>query len=161
MLDKQAVYNLLRKYNINFEITDHAPLFTMDDKLNVELPYPEWDAKNLFIRDHKREHYYLITVRGSKRVDLKAFRKEHQLKKISFGSEEELWDILKIKPGHVSPFCLFHDVDHKVHYYIDSDYKDNRIGIHPNENDATVWLQGNDLVNLIEEHGTTVEFIDI
>ncbi len=46
----------------------HAPLFSMDDKPNVELPYPEWDAKNLFIRDHKREHYYLITVRGSKRI---------------------------------------------------------------------------------------------
>ena len=67
----------------------------------------------------------MITVRGSKRVDLKQFRKDHKLKKISFGSEEELWDILKIKPGHVSPFCLLHDEERKVHYYIDADYKDN------------------------------------
>ena len=133
MLDKQGVYDCLRDHHIDFEITDHAPLFSMDDKPNVELPYPEWDAKNLFIRDHKREHYYLITVRGSKRVDLKQFRKDHKLKKISFGSEEELWDILKIKPGHV----------------------------HPNQNDATVWLQGKDLVNLIEEHGTIVEYITL
>ena len=105
--------------------------------------------------------YYLITVRGSKRVDLKQFRKDHKLKKISFGSEEELWDILKIKPGHVSPFCLLHDEECKVHYYIDADYKDNLIGIHPNQNDATVWLQGKDLVNLIEEHGTIVEYITL
>ena len=96
MLDKQGVYDCLRDHHIDFEITDHAPLFSMDDKPNVQLPYPDWDAKNLFIRDHKREHYYLITVRGSKRVDLKQFRKDHKLKKISFGSEEELWDILKI-----------------------------------------------------------------
>ena len=161
MLDKQGVYDCLRDHHIDFEITDHAPLFSMDDKPNVELPYPEWDAKNLFIRDHKREHYYLITVRGSKRVDLKQFRKDHKLKKISFGSEEELWDILKIKPGHVSPFCLLHDEERKVHYYIDADYKDNLIGIHPNQNDATVWLQGKDLVNLIEEHGTIVEYITL
>jgi len=139
MLDKQGVYDCLRDHHIDFEITDHAPLFSMDDKPNVELPYPEWDAKNLFIRDHKREHYYLITVR----------------------SEEELWDILKIKPGHVSPFCLLHDEDRKVHYYIDADYKDNLIGIHPNQNDATVWLQGKDLVKLIEEHGTIVEYITL
>ena len=125
MLDKQGVYDCLRDHHIDFEITDHAPLFSMDDKPNVELPYPEWDAKNLFIRDHKREHYYLITVRGSKRVDLKQFRKDHKLKKISFG------------------------------------YKDNLIGIHPNQNDATVWLQGKDLVNLIEEHGTIVEYITL
>ena len=144
MLDKQGVYDCLRDHHIDFEITDHAPLFSMDDKPNVE-----------------REHYYLITVRGSKRVDLKQFRKDHKLKKISFGSEEELWDILKIKPGHVSPFCLLHDEDRKVHYYIDADYKDNLIGIHPNQNDATVWLQGKDLVKLIEEHGTIVEYITL
>ena len=161
MLDKQGVYDCLRDHHIDFEITDHAPLFSMDDKPNVQLPYPEWDAKNLFIRDHKREHYYLITVRGSKRVDLKQFRKDHKLKKISFGSEEELWDILKIKPGHVSPFCLLHDEDRKVHYYIDADYKNNLIGIHPNQNDATVWLQGKELVKLIEEHGTIVEYITL
>ena len=114
----------------------------MEDKPNVELPYPEWDAKNLFIRDHKREHYYLITVRGSKRVDLKQFRKDHNLK-------------------NVSPFCLLHDEERKVHYYIDADYKENLIGIHPNQNDATVWLQGKDLVKLIEEHSTIIEYITI
>ena len=83
------------------------------------------------------------------------------MKKISFGSEEELWNILKIKPGHVSPFCLLHDEDRKVHYYIDADYKNNLIGIHPNQNDATVWLQGKELVKLIEEHGTIVEYITL
>ena len=44
---------------------------------------------------------------------------------------------------------------------IDADYKDNLIGIHPNQNDATVWLQGKDLVKLIEEHGTIVEYITL
>ena len=143
MLDKQGVYDCLRDHHIDFEITDHAPLFSMDDKPNVQLPYPEWDAKNLFIRDHKREHYYLITVRGSKRVNLKQFRKDHKLKKIS------------------SPFCLLHDEDRKLHYYIDADYENNLIGIHPNQNDATVWLQGKELVKLIEEHGTIVEYITL
>ena len=94
-------------------------------------------------------------------MDLKQFRKDHKLKKISFGSEEELWDILKIKPGHVSPFCLLHDEERKVHYYIDADYENNLIGIHPNQNDSTVWLKGKELVKLIEEHGTIVEYITL
>ena len=54
---------------LKLRITHRYLVWTI--KPDVELPYPEWDAKNLFIRDHKREHYYLITVRGSKRVDLK------------------------------------------------------------------------------------------
>ena len=45
MLDKQGVYECLRNHHIDFEITDHTPLFSMDDKPNVELPYPEWDAR--------------------------------------------------------------------------------------------------------------------
>ena len=38
MLDKQGVYDCLRDHHIDFEITDHAPLFSMDDKPNVQLP---------------------------------------------------------------------------------------------------------------------------
>ena len=124
------------------------------------MPYPEWDAKNLFIRDHKREHYYLITVRGSKRVDLKQFRKVISLKRFPLVPKKS-YGIFEIKPGHVSPFCLLHDEDRKVHYYIDADYENNLIGIHPNQNDATVWLQGKELVKLIEEHGTIVEYITL
>ena len=40
MLDKQGVYDCLRDHHIDFEVTDHAPLFSMDDKTDVELPYP-------------------------------------------------------------------------------------------------------------------------
>lgn len=144
---------------LKLQITHHYLVWTISQMCSC--PILSGMQKNLFIRDHKREHYYLITVRGSKRVDLKQFRKDHKLKKISFGSEEELWNILKIKPGHVSPFCLLHDEERKVHYYIDADYENNLIGIHPNQNDATVWLQGKELVKLIEEHGTTIEYITI
>ena len=45
MLDKQGVYDCLHDHHIDFEITDHAPLFSMDDQPDVELPSPEWDAK--------------------------------------------------------------------------------------------------------------------
>ena len=59
MLDKQGVYDCLHDHHIDFEVTDHAPLFSMDDKPDVELPYPEWDAKNL---DSLSEYYRLLWV---------------------------------------------------------------------------------------------------
>ena len=34
------------------------------------------DAKNLFIRDVKKKNYYLITVKGDKKMDLKEFRRK-------------------------------------------------------------------------------------
>ena len=33
------------------------------------------------------------------------------------------------------------------------------IGVHPNDNTATVWMKTNDLVRLIEEHGNKVHIV--
>ena len=69
-MTKQETYDYLRAHGVDFEITEHPAVFNMEELGAVELPYPEWDAKNLFVRDDKKRNYYLITVRGDKRVDL-------------------------------------------------------------------------------------------
>ena len=78
----------------------------MEELKSVELPYPEADAKNLFVRDDKRRNYYLITVKGDKRVDLKDFRRKHELRSLTFASAEELREIMKLYPGAVSPLVI-------------------------------------------------------
>ena len=35
------------------------------------------------------------------------------------------------------------------------------IGIHPNDNTATIWLKTQDLINIIKEHGNKVELVEI
>ena len=35
------------------------------------------------------------------------------------------------------------------------------VGIHPNDNSATVWLKAEDLVKVIEEHGNTVKLVEV
>ena len=35
------------------------------------------------------------------------------------------------------------------------------IGVHPNENTATVWLNTDDLVKLIQRHGNQVHIVEI
>lgn len=52
-------------------MTEHEAVFNMAELDSVDLPYPDRDAKNLFVRDDKKKNYYLITVMGDKRVDLK------------------------------------------------------------------------------------------
>ena len=68
-MNKQETYEYLRTRNIEFEITEHKAVFNMKEFADVELPYPQWDAKNLFVRDDKKRNYYLITVKGDKRVE--------------------------------------------------------------------------------------------
>ena len=78
-MNKEETYQFLRKHDIKFEVNEHKAVFNMGELDSVELSYPEWDAKNLFIRDDKKRNYYLISVKGDKRVDLKDFRRKHGL----------------------------------------------------------------------------------
>ena len=72
-MDKQEIYALLSSKNIWHEVTEHKAMYNMAEVAEIHLPHPEADAKNLFIRDDKKRNYYLITVKGDKRTDLKAF----------------------------------------------------------------------------------------
>ena len=122
---------------------------------------PEWDAKNLFVSDDKKSNYYLITVKGDKRVDLKAFRRQHGLRALSFASAEDLLDIMKLTSGSVTPLGILNDGEHRIHFYLDAEFAGNKIGIHPNDNTATIWMQTDDLMEIIQNYGNHAEYTDI
>lgn len=159
-MNKQEIYKFLNDNDIWHEITEHQPIFNMEEAAQITLPYPEADAKNLFVRDDKKRNYYLITVNGDKKVNLKAFKEKYQTRSLSFASAESLLEILGLTPGSVSPFGLLNDTERKVHFYIDEDFAHSPglIGIHPNENTATVFLKTCDLIEIIKNHGNSVSF---
>ncbi len=160
-MNKQETYQYLTEWGIAYEVTEHEAVYNMEELEAVALPYPEWDAKNLFVRDDKRRGYYLITVRGDKRVDLKAFRREHGLRVLSFASAEELSEMLGLTPGAVTPLGLLHDKEHRVRFYLDAAFEGNKIGIHPNDNTATVWMQAEDLMALLRQNGVEAEWTEV
>ena len=127
----------------------------MEELAEVKLPQPEADAKNLFVRDDKRQNYYLITVKSEKRVNLKDFRRENGTRPLTFASPEELSEILGLIPGAVTPLGLLNDKKHRVKFYLDKDFTDmDFIGVHPNDNTATVWLKPADLISLLKKKGS-------
>lgn len=159
-MNKQEVYEFLQAQGVTYEVTEHKAVYNMDELAEVELLYPEADAKNLFVRDDKKSSYYLITVRGGKRVDLQEFRKSYGTRRLSFASAEDLERLLGLFPGSVTPLGLLNNAEKNVKLFLDSDFgEDDLIGVHPNENTATVWLKAGDLVRLIREHGNEVELI--
>lgn len=162
-MNKQEIYDYLRQENIWHEITEHEAVYNMDELSNIEVPYPEYDAKNLFVRDDKKRNYYLITVRGDKRVDLKEFRKNNSTRPLSFASPEDLMEKMNLIPGAVTPLGLLNDAECKVTLFLDKEFLDDKglIGVHPNDNTATVWLKVSDLMKLIQQHGNTVNVVRI
>ncbi|MBQ3390184.1 MAG: prolyl-tRNA synthetase associated domain-containing protein [Firmicutes bacterium] len=160
-MTKQETYEYLTNCGIPYEITEHAAVYNMEELDAIELPYPDCDAKNLFVRDDKKRNYYLITVKGDKRVDLKEFRKAHGLRNLSFASADDLMSIMKLIPGAVTPLGLLNDEERKVTLYLDAAFGDGLIGIHPNDNTASVWLKATDLVKVLEDHGSPVNVVEI
>lgn len=162
-MNKQEIYDYLKSKNIWYEITKHKAVYNMEELSEIDIPYKESDAKNLFVRDDKKKNYYLITVKGDKRVDLKEFKIKNNTRPLSFASPNDLEEIINLKPGSVTPLGLLNDENLKVHFYIDKYFinTSNIIGIHPNDNTATVWLHTKDLINIIEEHGNQVTIVDI
>ena len=159
-MTKQETYELLTRTGIQYEITEHQAVFNMKELEEIEQPYPDCNAKNLFVREDKKKNYYLITVKGDRRVDLKEFRKTHLLRNLSFASAEELMNILKLIPGAVTPLGLLNDEERKVTLYLDAALAGGLVGVHPNDNTATVWLKAEDLMKLIRDHGNPVHVAD-
>lgn len=159
-MNKQEIYDFIKNKNIWYEITEHKAVFNMDELSEIEIPYPEYDAKNLFVRDDKKRNYYLITVKGNKRIDLKEFRNDNNTRSLSFASEQDLMSIMNLIAGSVTPLGLLNDNELKVIFYLDKDFLNDKqiIGVHPNDNTATLWLKVEDLIEIIEEHGNEINY---
>ncbi|HBJ98485.1 MAG TPA: prolyl-tRNA editing protein [Clostridiales bacterium] len=162
-MDKIQIYEFLKNKNVPFEVTEHKAIYNMRQALEIQTPYPEYEAKNLFVRDDKKLNFYLITVKGDKRVNLKEFRKNNFLRPLSFASEQDLQELLNLTAGSVTPLGLFNDKNFTVIFYLDKEFLLDKalIGVHPNDNTATVWLKTQDLINLIEENGHSVNLVNV
>lgn len=146
--------------NIEYEVVSHKAVFTIDEMLSLNFPKAESVAKNLFVRDDKKRNYFLFVVRQEKTVNLKEMRERINSRPLSFASESDLFRYLGLSKGAVTPFGILNDKTNSVKVYIDADFKASLIGVHPNENTATVWLKTSALVDLIKQHGNQVEYID-
>lgn len=146
MSEKQKVYDALDKLNIKYEVVEHEPVFTMEDMDRLGLPEKGTLCKNLFLRDSKGKRHFLVTLDEKKNVDLKKLGKTLGGGNLSFASEERLEKYLGLKQGAVSPFGLMNDTEHQVEFFIDKDLsREKKLGIHPLDNTATVFLSFKDL----------------
>ena len=159
---RKKVIDAMESMNIQYDIIEHPAVYTIDemDKLNIDSNNEV--VKNLFVRDDKKKRYFLIVLQKNKRVDLKEIRKELNCRPLSFASEEDLGKYMKLSKGSVTPFGILNDSDFKVEVVLDKDILlFERIGIHPNDNTATVWICPKDLEFIIKNHGNSIRYLNI
>ena len=158
--NKNETLHYLEQHGIKYEIVEHQAVYNMAEMEQIELPHPEADAKNLFVRDDKKRNYYLLTIKGDKRVNLQQFREENGTRRLSFASPQDLKEKLGLEPGSVTPLVLLNDSEHGIPFYLDLYFSDQpRIAVHPNNNTATIWLDPQDLLKVIKGLGNPVRVV--
>lgn len=161
-MSKEEVYLKLKELNIEYLKIDHIPIYTIDEANNLDIENKEYIAKNLFLRDDKKRNYYLLVVKSSKKIDLNDLKNKINSRRLSFASDIDLEKYLKLKKGSVTPLGVLNDVERKVKIIIDEDIlKEEIVGVHPNDNDATVFMKTKDLIRLIELNGNLVEYAKV
>lgn len=56
---------------------------------------------------------------------------------------------------------LFYTGRKRIDVYLDKEFEGKKIAMHPNDNTATIYLQADDLIRLIKEHGNEVELSEL
>lgn len=162
MYGKEKVLNRLNELNIDYEIINHPPVYTIEEVISLNLEEKGEIAKNLFLKNSNGKTHYLVVLKGDKKADLKAIRSQINSSALSFASEERLMKYLGLQKGAVTPLGVINDEDSCVKVVIDNDLKNEKIiGVHPNVNTATIWIAYEDLENFIKESNNEILYVNI
>lgn len=162
MNSRENIFENLQTLGISYELVEHAPAFTMEEYNALGFNPDDEICKNLFLRDYKGKRHMLVVLKGSKHADLRLIQAEVESSKLSFASDERLAKYLDVKKGSVSPLGLINDTAGAVEVYFDQDLQDApRLGFHPNDNTATIFLSFADVLRYIESTGHTIRFIQV
>lgn len=160
--NRQKVFDALDALDIPYEVIEHKAAFTIEDMDNLIDDSGNEVAKNLFIRDDKKKRFFLVVFPKNKRADFKLLRAKLDTSPLTFASDELLWRFLGLTKGAVTPFGILNDTEGRVEVILDRDIKSmRRVGVHPNDNTATVWISPADLEAFMERRGHPVRYIEI
>ena len=145
---RAAVIQKLEELGISFKLCEHDAVYTMNDiKESDKTDAPEGGiiVKNLFLKEHNSEKYFLVVASPGKNADIKSLRRFLGTKPLSFATEEQLCEILSVERGAVSPLAVINDKNGAVSLIIDDTLKGSVLGVHPNENTSTLYITYSDL----------------
>lgn len=153
------IFDVLNSLKIQYEVLEHEEISTIEQAKKVSDQIEGLGCKCLFLKDKKKK-YYLVLLDEDKRMDMKAFAHIANCSRISFAKDEELEEILNLKPGGVTPLGIMNDSDNLVSVWIEDDLKGKKVLVHPDCNTKTVSLLVEDLVRFIVHFNHEYHFFD-
>ena len=138
---------------VPFAAYEHVAVFTVAESDEVNAAIPGAHTKNLFLKDNGGA-YWLVTVPGEARVDLKALPAAIGSKRVSFGKADDMERLLGITPGSVTPLAAINAPPGSITVVLDEELAAaETVNVHPLRNTATLGLPGAVILDLLRHWG--------
>ena len=139
----------------------HPPVFTVAEAVALRGKLPGGHCKSLFLKD-KKGGFWLAVMLEERRTDLKKLAARLGAPRLSFGGAEDLYRLLGVRPGSVTPFALPNDRDHLVTPVLDAAMlRQDPLNYHPLQNDKTTAIAPADLVRFVRACGHEPQIVDL
>lgn len=163
MDDRQAkVFKKLHDLGIEYQLINHPAAFTVEEMDRLNLNQYGTGCKNLFLRDAKGKRHFLVVMEKDKKADIKSIQEQLGCTRLGFASEDRLFKYLQLRKGEVTPMGIINDFEATVEVVLDHDLAGkDKLGVHPNDNTATIWISFDALKKVIEHNGNTIHYVSI
>jgi Ala-tRNA(Pro) deacylase len=157
---RQELFAFLDAHGIGHRTHEHRPVFTVEEGADIKAALPGGHSKNLFLKDAKGQ-LWLISALGETKIDLKRAAGVIGSAKLSFGSEERLYEALGVRPGSVTAFALVNDPEHRVRFVLDKALLEHDpVNFHPLSNDATTAVSREGFLRFLSALGREPQVVD-
>jgi Ala-tRNA(Pro) deacylase len=153
-LTPQDLLARLAELGIEASTVEHPATFTVAESAPIKAAIPGAHSKNLFVKD-KKGRLFLVVARDETRIDLKRLHEAVGASgRLSFGSAEQLREVLGVEPGSVTPFAVANDAAGRVSVVLDAGLMAfERVNFHPLVNTMTTGLHRDDLLRFLASTG--------
>lgn len=162
--DRAALFAFFDAQGIEHRTVEHRPVFRVGEGEDIKADLPGGHTKNLFLKDAKGQ-LWLISALAETRIDLKRAPAVLGSARLSFGSEERLYEALGVRPGSVTAFALINDPEQKVRFVLDAALMaHDLVNFHPLSNDATTAVSREGLLRFLKALGrepVIINFADL
>lgn len=150
-VEEEAVYDVLDNLGIDFERVDWTP--EDEGSENVYQALGIMRLKNLLLCNAQKNKFYLLVMPASVPFKSNVLSKQLGTPRFSFAPEENLRELLHVKPGSASILGLHNDKDRIVNLCIDERVLEQEYyGCHPCVNTTSLKIRTEDILNKFLTH---------
>jgi Ala-tRNA(Pro) deacylase len=160
MKGREDLFHFLDAQGIAHSTLEHPPVFTVGEGGAIKAALPGGHTKNLFLKDAK-DRLWLVSALGETRIDLKKLPAAIGSARLSFGSEDQLYGALGVRPGSVTAFALINDRAHRVRFVLDQALlQTDPVNFHPMTNAATTAVSRDGFLAFLAALGIETQVVD-